>query len=153
MLIRGSAAGDAYNLIVSIQTYPSRLFDLALVVGVFFIRRRRAKAGILRPEYVAWKVALLFSILVNLFVLVRLSSHGESGVLMATIDNALGPPGQRRRAFLLSVLGALGLRHRGAHFLFPLLVRMDPHTPTDLWVQDLRRNHQARQWRTFQTIH
>lgn len=61
------AAGDAFDLIVSIQTYPNRLFDLALVIGVFFIRRRRAKAGLPRPEYVAWDIALYFSIAANIF--------------------------------------------------------------------------------------
>lgn len=55
---------------MSIQTYPNRLFDLALVIGVYFIRRRRAKAGIARPEFVAWHIALWFSIAVNIFVLV-----------------------------------------------------------------------------------
>lgn len=71
MLIRGIAPGDAYNFIVALQTYPVRLFDMALVIGVILIRRRRAKAGLPRPEYVAWNIALAFSILVNVFVLVR----------------------------------------------------------------------------------
>ena len=129
--------GDAYNLIVSIQTYPNRLFDLALVVGVFSIRRRRAKVGLPRPEYVAWNVALSFSILINLFVLVRFVLSTRVRGTDSYLGNAMGPSGQRCRAFLLPVLGTLGLGHRSALFLFLLLVRMESHTPTDLWVQDL----------------
>ncbi|KAF9005316.1 high-affinity methionine permease [Hymenopellis radicata] len=70
IVIIGPPAGDAFNLIISIQTYPSRLFDLALVIGVYLIRRRRTKAGLPRPEFVAWHIALWFSIAVNLFVLI-----------------------------------------------------------------------------------
>ncbi|KIY61698.1 high-affinity methionine permease [Cylindrobasidium torrendii FP15055 ss-10] len=70
IVIIGPPAGDAFNLIVSIQTYPNRLFDLALVIGVYAIRRRRAKAGLPPPEYVSWHIALWFSIAVNLFVLI-----------------------------------------------------------------------------------
>ncbi|KAK0464818.1 high-affinity methionine permease [Armillaria novae-zelandiae] len=46
IVIIGPPVGDAFNLIVSIQTYPSRLFDLAMVTGIYWIRRRRAKAGV-----------------------------------------------------------------------------------------------------------
>ncbi|KAH8822955.1 high-affinity methionine permease [Flagelloscypha sp. PMI_526] len=70
IVIVGPPAGDAFNLIVSIQTYPNRLFDLALVVGVFVIRRRRSKAGLPRPAFVAWDIALYFAIAVNILVLV-----------------------------------------------------------------------------------
>ncbi len=65
-----SAAGDAFNFIIAIQTYPARLFDLALVLGVYLIRRRRSKAGLSRPEFMAWHAALWLSIAVNLFVLI-----------------------------------------------------------------------------------
>ncbi|KAH8822954.1 high-affinity methionine permease [Flagelloscypha sp. PMI_526] len=70
IIIVGPPAGDAFNLIVSIQTYPNRLFDLALVAGVFFIRRRRSKAGLPKPAFVAWDIALYFAIAVNILVLV-----------------------------------------------------------------------------------
>ncbi|PBL01523.1 high-affinity methionine permease [Armillaria gallica] len=70
IVIIGPPVGDAFNLIVSIQTYPARLFDLAMVTGIYWIRRRRAKAGIPRPEFRTWHIALWFSIAANIFVLV-----------------------------------------------------------------------------------
>ncbi|KAJ8514224.1 hypothetical protein ONZ45_g8226 [Pleurotus djamor] len=70
IVIIGPPAGDAFNLIVSIQTYPGRLFDLALLVGIYLIRRRRAKAGLPRPEYVAWHVAIAFNFFFNMLILV-----------------------------------------------------------------------------------
>ncbi|KAF9005315.1 amino acid transporter [Hymenopellis radicata] len=70
IIIIGPPAGDAFNFIIAIQTYPAQLFQLALVLGVYLIRRRRSKAGLARPEFVAWDVALWLSIAVNLFVLI-----------------------------------------------------------------------------------
>ncbi|KAJ7585652.1 high-affinity methionine permease [Mycena floridula] len=70
IVIVGPPAGDAFNLIVSIQTYPTSLFNLALVVGLYLIRRRRAKAGLPRPEFQAWNAALSLFIAINLFVLI-----------------------------------------------------------------------------------
>ncbi len=41
-----------------------------MVTGIYWIRRRRAKAGVPRPEFRTWHIALWFSIAVNIFVLV-----------------------------------------------------------------------------------
>ncbi|KAG8905986.1 hypothetical protein FRB99_007843 [Tulasnella sp. 403] len=63
-------AGDAFIFLISLQVYPLRLFDVLLIVGVWVLRRRRQRAGIPRLEFQAWNIALVFAILICLFILV-----------------------------------------------------------------------------------
>jgi hypothetical protein len=76
---------------VDLQSYPANVFSFATAVAVFILRRKRRREGLLRPEYHAWRVsschlsllhwfltissmniALIFSWLVNIFLLVML---------------------------------------------------------------------------------
>ncbi|KAG8969116.1 hypothetical protein FRC03_004431 [Tulasnella sp. 419] len=70
IVIIAPPAGDAFNFLVSLQSYPNRIFDILLVVGVWILRRRRQRQGLPRPEYQAWNIALIFSILISLFILI-----------------------------------------------------------------------------------
>jgi hypothetical protein len=56
--------------VVDLQTYPSNVFSFATTFGLILIRRRRAKINIARTEFRAWDIALYFSLLVNVFLLV-----------------------------------------------------------------------------------
>jgi hypothetical protein len=46
------------------------MFNLALAVGLYVVRWRRKCLGFPAPEYRAWDIAVVFSILVSLFLLV-----------------------------------------------------------------------------------
>lgn len=70
LMILAPPAGDAFNFIVDLQSYPDALFLLAMALGVFFIRRQRAKLGLPGSSYRSWTAAVVFFILVKAFILV-----------------------------------------------------------------------------------
>lgn len=55
---------------VDLAVYPGNVFNLLLVVGVVFIRRRRSHAGLPRPQYRAWDIAIAFATLTNTYMLI-----------------------------------------------------------------------------------
>jgi hypothetical protein len=70
VMILAPPAGDAFNFVVNLAVYPSQAFSLALAVGLYLVRYERKKAGLARPDFRAWDVAIIFSILVNIYCLV-----------------------------------------------------------------------------------
>ncbi|KAG8853927.1 hypothetical protein FRB96_007936 [Tulasnella sp. 330] len=70
IVIIGPPAGDAFTFLVSLQSYPSRIFDILLIIGVWILRRRRVRAGLPQASYQAWHIALVFSIFICLFILI-----------------------------------------------------------------------------------
>jgi len=69
-MILAPPAGDAFNFIVDLQSYPNNVFFFATTFGLFLIRRSRAKLGLPKAEFRAWLVAIIFSLAVNVFILV-----------------------------------------------------------------------------------
>ncbi|KAL4889340.1 amino acid permease-domain-containing protein [Aspergillus ambiguus] len=63
-------AGDAFNFVVDLGVYPTSFFTFLLSVGLLATRYRRKHLSIPRSEYRAWDVAVIFSILSNLYMLV-----------------------------------------------------------------------------------
>ncbi|KAM0351802.1 hypothetical protein ACHAPU_002314 [Fusarium lateritium] len=70
IMIVAPSAGDAFTFVVSLGTYPDAIFRFAMAVGLYVIRRRRSKANIGRSDFKAWHPAVLFYILIQVFVLV-----------------------------------------------------------------------------------
>ncbi|GAM36374.1 hypothetical protein TCE0_018f05416 [Talaromyces pinophilus] len=70
IMILAPPAGDAFNFVVDLAVYPGNVFNLLLVVGVVFIRRRRSHAGLPRPQYRAWDIAIAFATLTNTYMLI-----------------------------------------------------------------------------------
>ena len=70
LVILALPKGDAFTFVVDLQSYPSQLFALLNVVGVWLIRKQRKETGLGRGEYQAWNVALVFSVLVSAFLLI-----------------------------------------------------------------------------------
>ncbi|KAG6807229.1 hypothetical protein H0H92_008309, partial [Tricholoma furcatifolium] len=69
IVIIGPPAGDAFNFIVDLQSYPANVFSFLMTVGLFLVRKRRAEIGAPRTEFRTWNVVLLFSIAVNVYLL------------------------------------------------------------------------------------
>ncbi|KAI0895144.1 amino acid transporter [Annulohypoxylon nitens] len=67
IMIVAPPAGDAFQFVVSLATYPNGLFTLALAVGVYLVRYRRKRAGLPRTEFRAWNIAVIFYILVQVY--------------------------------------------------------------------------------------
>ncbi|KAF5024372.1 hypothetical protein F66182_3559 [Fusarium sp. NRRL 66182] len=70
IMIVAPSAGDAFTFVISLASYPSAMFNFAMAVGVYVIRRRRAKAGITNIDFKTWHVAVVFYILIQVFILV-----------------------------------------------------------------------------------
>jgi Amino acid permease len=70
LMILAPPAGDAFNFVVNLSIYPSQAFQLALAIGLYLVRWERRKAGLAPPGFRAWHVAIIFSILVNIYCLV-----------------------------------------------------------------------------------
>jgi amino acid transporter len=69
-MILAPPAGDTFNFIVDLQSYPSNVFYFLLTFGLFLIRRRRSRLGIPNSEFRVWNVFIIFSLAVNVFILV-----------------------------------------------------------------------------------
>ncbi|ORY81204.1 high affinity methionine permease [Leucosporidium creatinivorum] len=63
-------AGDAFNFVVDLQSYPSNVFTLLSFAGIFFIRRQRKRAGLPPSGYRAWAVAIIFRIAISLLLMI-----------------------------------------------------------------------------------
>ncbi|TAQ85963.1 hypothetical protein B7494_g5719 [Chlorociboria aeruginascens] len=70
LMILAPPAGDAFNFIVDLQSYPSNVFLAFLSFGLLLIRRKRKQAGIVDVEFRTWTAAIIFSLAVNVFLLI-----------------------------------------------------------------------------------
>jgi hypothetical protein len=70
IMILAPPAGDAFNFVINLSIYPAQAFSLALAVGLYLVRWERKKAGIAPSGFRAWDVAIIFTILVNIYCLV-----------------------------------------------------------------------------------
>ncbi|TPX14004.1 uncharacterized protein E0L32_000398, partial [Thyridium curvatum] len=69
IMIAAPPAGDAFQFVISLKTYPDAMFNFALAVGVYIIRYRRKRAGLDRSEFRSWHVAVIFFILLQVYIL------------------------------------------------------------------------------------
>ncbi|KAI6307374.1 hypothetical protein MCOR29_009718 [Pyricularia oryzae] len=69
IMIVAPPAGDAFQFVVSLKTYPDGVFHLAMAIGVYLIRRRRKRAGMGKTEFQAWDVIVVFFILLQVYII------------------------------------------------------------------------------------
>ncbi|KAG6844225.1 hypothetical protein H0H87_008673 [Tephrocybe sp. NHM501043] len=69
IVIIAPPAGDAFNFIVDLQSYPANIFSFLMTLGLFFVRRRRARIGAPKTEFRTWNAVLIFAIAVNVYLL------------------------------------------------------------------------------------
>lgn len=70
IVIIAPPAGDAFNFIVDLQSYPGGIFLFLLTFGLFLVRRARKKANAPPSEFRAWTFVLVFSLAVNVYLLI-----------------------------------------------------------------------------------
>ncbi|KAF5680028.1 high affinity methionine permease [Fusarium heterosporum] len=70
IMIVAPPAGDAFQFVVSLKTYPEGLFFLAMSIGLYIVRRHNKRMGRGRPEFKAWDVFAIFFILIQIFIIV-----------------------------------------------------------------------------------
>ena len=69
-MIVAPPAGDAFNFLTDLQTYPAAAFLFAMTAGLYIVRYRRKKLGTPPSGFRAWDAAAIFTILVNIYQLV-----------------------------------------------------------------------------------
>ncbi|KAH7358968.1 high-affinity methionine permease [Plectosphaerella cucumerina] len=70
IMIVAPPAGDAFQFIISLKTYPDAIFHVALAIGVFLIRHRRARSGTPASEFRAWLILVVFYLLIQAYLLI-----------------------------------------------------------------------------------
>lgn len=56
--------------VTDLQVYPSAVFSLMLSIGLYLVRWRRKRMNLPRPIFRSWDSVVIFTILVNVFLLV-----------------------------------------------------------------------------------
>jgi amino acid transporter len=62
--------GDAFDFLVDLRSYPDSLYIFLMVVGIYYLRYQRKKAGLPPAPFQAWHSALILSAAVCLFILI-----------------------------------------------------------------------------------
>ncbi|KAF4302706.1 Amino acid/polyamine transporter I [Botryosphaeria dothidea] len=70
LMILAPPAGDAFNFVVDLQTYPDSVFLFLMAAGIYLIRRQRKRICVGRSEFRCWDAAIIFYLLVKVFLLV-----------------------------------------------------------------------------------
>ncbi|KAH9481473.1 High-affinity methionine permease [Psilocybe cubensis] len=86
IVIIAPPAGDAFNFIVDLQSYPGNVFSFLMTLGLFFVRKRRASIGAPPTEFRAWNVVLIFAILVNIYLLILPWVPPEGGIYAGDVS-------------------------------------------------------------------
>jgi hypothetical protein len=72
IMILAPPAGDAFNFLADLKSYPAGVFALLTTAGLLVLRHRRNRMGlgVGNEGFRAWSVAIYFSLLVDVFLLV-----------------------------------------------------------------------------------
>ncbi|KAI0191599.1 high-affinity methionine permease [Astrocystis sublimbata] len=62
-------AGDAFQFVVSLKTYPDGIFFVAMAIGLWIIRYRHKRLNRERPAFKAWDICLVFFLLVQIYTI------------------------------------------------------------------------------------
>ncbi|GAB1319272.1 High-affinity methionine permease [Madurella fahalii] len=79
-------AGDVFNFITDLQIYPSAFFYFILAVGIYVVRYRRRRLGLLRASFRAWEPIIIFNILVNLYLFIMPWYPPEGGSFAGVVS-------------------------------------------------------------------
>ncbi|KAI0818091.1 high-affinity methionine permease [Xylaria sp. FL0064] len=62
-------AGDAFQFVVSLKTYPDGVFFVAMAIGIYIIRHRQKRLNREKPAFKAWDVCVIFFLLVQIYTI------------------------------------------------------------------------------------
>ncbi|KAI1385397.1 amino acid transporter [Hypoxylon trugodes] len=69
IMIVAPPLGDAFQFVISLGTYPDGIYHLALAIGLYLVRYRHARLNRPAPEFRTWHIALIFYILLQVYVI------------------------------------------------------------------------------------
>lgn len=73
-------------VVVDLQSYPANVFSFLLAVGLFSVRKRRMSLGAPPAEFRAWNGVLLFTVCVNIYLLVLPWVPPEGGIYAGDVS-------------------------------------------------------------------
>jgi len=71
---------------VDVRSYPDAVFYFAMAVGIYSIRRQRARINAPRPEFKAWDVAIIFCIGIQVFLLIMPWIPPKAGIYAGNVS-------------------------------------------------------------------
>ncbi|EAT77829.1 hypothetical protein HBI56_192910 [Parastagonospora nodorum] len=86
IMIVAPPAGDAFQFVVSLQSYPSAMFHVALGAGLIFLRRRRDRSGTPRSDFRAWWAIIILYLLSQIYLLVMPWIPPVGGIYAGTVS-------------------------------------------------------------------
>jgi len=72
--------------VVDLQSYPANVFSFLTALGLFFVRRRRKEIGAPPSEFKAWNAVLVFTLCVNVYLLVLPWVPPEGGIYAGDVS-------------------------------------------------------------------
>ena len=86
IMILAPPAGDAFQFVVSLKSYPDAIFHVALGAGLIFLRRRRDRSGTPRSDFRAWWAVIILYLLSQVYLLVMPWIPPAGGVNAGTVS-------------------------------------------------------------------
>ncbi|KAK0391428.1 hypothetical protein NLU13_0928 [Sarocladium strictum] len=86
LMIVAPPAGDAFQFVVSLKTYPDAIFHVALGVGLILLRWRRDRSGTPRSQFRAWWIIVVLYLLAQVYLLVMPWIPPVGGIYAGTVS-------------------------------------------------------------------
>jgi amino acid transporter len=86
LMIAAPPAGDAFQFVVSLKSYPDAVFHAAMGAGLVLLRRRRARSGTPRSAFRAWWILVGLYILSQIYLLVMPWIPPKTGIYGGTVS-------------------------------------------------------------------
>jgi amino acid transporter len=91
LMIVAPPAGDAFQFVVSLKSYPDAMFYVFMAVGLLLIRRRRARSGTPRSDFRAWWIMVALYILTQVYLLIMPWIPPTGGIYAGTVSLYVSP--------------------------------------------------------------
>lgn len=86
LMIVAPPAGDAFQFVVSLKSYPEAIFHVAMGVGLLLLRWRRTRAGTPPSEFRAWWILVALYLLAQVYLLVMPWIPPVGGIYSGTVS-------------------------------------------------------------------
>jgi amino acid transporter len=86
IMIVAPPAGDAFQFVVSLKSYPDAMFYVAMGVGLILLRQRRDRSGTPRSDFRAWWILIILYLLSQVYLLVMPWIPPVGGIYGGTVS-------------------------------------------------------------------
>ncbi|KAH7325570.1 amino acid permease-domain-containing protein [Stachybotrys elegans] len=86
LMIVAPPAGDAFQFVVSLKSYPDAIFHAAMGAGLILIRRRRERSGTPRSDFRAWWICVILYLLAQVYLVAMPWIPPAGGIYAGTVS-------------------------------------------------------------------